>query len=205
MIRLVIFDFDGTLANTRPYLMGILKELEPKYHYPLISQDVAMSKPILKILFEDLKIPFWKIPFFIRDVTTRMFEKSKQARMYPGMPQVLAQVSKKYLTGIVTGNDEATVRIVLKRTLAKEMLFIHGRVPLFRKHIVFRRLIRTYGLAPKDILYIGDELRDIAAARKAGVKIGAVSWGYNTPRALKAKHPDYLFRNPSSVRRVLKG
>jgi phosphoglycolate phosphatase len=48
-------------------------------------------------------------------------------------------------------------------------------------------------------LSIGDEVRDIAAARKAGIAIAAVTWGYNSRAALERAHPDYLVTRPAEL------
>lgn len=50
---------------------------------------------------------------------------------------------------------------------------------------------------------MGDEIRDIEAAKKAGVGAVAVGWGYNILKILKEQNPDYLVRSPKELAKVL--
>jgi phosphoglycolate phosphatase-like HAD superfamily hydrolase len=52
-------------------------------------------------------------------------------------------------------------------------------------------------------VYVGDEVRDIVAARKAGVDVAAVSWGYNTREVLAKHEPDYLIERPELLPTLL--
>ena len=50
-----------------------------------------------------------------------------------------------------------------------------------------------------EMIYIGDETRDIQAAKKAGIRSAAVTWGYNSRKALEAQSPDYLIHSPQEL------
>jgi len=52
---------------------------------------------------------------------------------------------------------------------------------------------------------VGDEIRDITAARKAGMDIASVAWGYNTVESLKSHKPDYLIYEPSQLIEIVQG
>jgi phosphoglycolate phosphatase-like HAD superfamily hydrolase len=55
------------------------------------------------------------------------------------------------------------------------------------------------------VVYVGDEERDVVAARQAGVDIAAVTWGYNSPELLAVQEPDYLIDYPDELRTLLIG
>ena len=57
-------------------------------------------------------------------------------------------------------------------------------------------------LHPSNVLYVGDEVRDIEAAKKAGIRIAAVTWGYNSKKALEAYKPDYLVTKPEELLQI---
>ena len=59
-------------------------------------------------------------------------------------------------------------------------------------------------LVSQDIIYVADEVRDIEAARKAGVKIICVSWGYNDKSSLEKNNPDALVDNTDQLFAVIK-
>jgi len=60
-------------------------------------------------------------------------------------------------------------------------------------------VIRRAGAAPQNVISIGDEVRDIEAARAVGIACGAVSWGYAAPAALQALAPDYMFAQMDEI------
>ena len=51
-------------------------------------------------------------------------------------------------------------------------------------------------LKSQEILYVGDELRDVKASQKAGIPVAAVTWGFNSRESLAASKPTYLFDRP---------
>jgi phosphoglycolate phosphatase len=63
---------------------------------------------------------------------------------------------------------------------------------LFGKARIFRRVVHTEGARQDRVLVIGDETRDMEAARQAGLPCAAVTWGYATTAALVACGPDHL-------------
>jgi phosphoglycolate phosphatase len=60
-------------------------------------------------------------------------------------------------------------------------------------------MVSNHGLDRNHVLYIGDETRDIEAAHKAGVRVAAVTWGYNNAEMLKRFSPDYLVSRPHEL------
>jgi len=67
----------------------------------------------------------------------------------------------------------------------------------------FRRVLRRAGVPAADAVAFGDEVRDIEAARAAGITCAAVTWGYAAPEALRAHAPDFVFDRMEEVVREL--
>jgi phosphoglycolate phosphatase len=74
---------------------------------------------------------------------------------------------------------------------------------IFGKAQKFRRVIRRAGVDPREVIAIGDETRDIEAARLAGIACGAVTWGYAAPKALIDRGPDLVFGRMEEIAHVL--
>ncbi len=70
---------------------------------------------------------------------------------------------------------------------------------LFGKAAVFRKVVRKAGSTPARTLCIGDEVRDINAAREAGCECGAVTWGFATREILEASAPDFVFTETGEI------
>jgi phosphoglycolate phosphatase-like HAD superfamily hydrolase len=65
--------------------------------------------------------------------------------------------------------------------------------------------MKEFGYSAREILFVGDELRDIEAAQETGVHMAAVTWGYNSTAALEAAGPDYLIADPMGICRLVEG
>jgi phosphoglycolate phosphatase len=101
-------------------------------------------------------------------------------------------------SAIVSSDSEASVRQVLGTANSLITCFDCGAA-LFGKHWKFRRVARRLGTEPADTICIGDEIRDIEAAKAAGMDSGAVAWGYALPSALQAARPTHLFNSIEEI------
>ena len=70
---------------------------------------------------------------------------------------------------------------------------------IFGKAGALKMLIRRHRVAKSDVWMVGDELRDIEAAKKAGINCIAVTWGLQHPDTLKAAHPTYVVDSPGQI------
>ena len=70
---------------------------------------------------------------------------------------------------------------------------------LWGKSHHLKTLLKTHEFDLNKTIYIGDEIRDIEAAHKVGIRIAAVTWGYNSKKALESYHPDFLITEPQQL------
>ena len=76
---------------------------------------------------------------------------------------------------------------------------------MFGKAARFRKVLRRSGILPPDAICIGDEIRDLDAARRAGIAFGAVAWGFTRAEALQARGPNVLFSSLDEIADSLTG
>ena len=72
----------------------------------------------------------------------------------------------------------------------------------FGKHIGLNKIVKKHNFNKQEVLYLGDETRDIEAARKTGIKSGAVLWGFEGSVPLTAAKPNYLFTKPLDLLKI---
>ena len=70
---------------------------------------------------------------------------------------------------------------------------------LFVKSRTIKRFLRKSGIPNENFVYVGDEVRDIEACRDAGVKIIAVTWGWDPHDAIKNNSPDFIANEPQDI------
>jgi phosphoglycolate phosphatase len=123
-----------------------------------------------------------------------------QIELFPGTPDLLEQLAATGVKiALVTSNAEANARKILGAEHAARIDFYACGSSLFGKAPKFRRVLRKMGIPATATLAVGDETRDIDAAREVGMRAGSVLWGYASEEVLTALNPDALFRTPQDI------
>ena len=122
-----------------------------------------------------------------------------------GIDQVLLKLKNLgYILGIVTSNNQENVDTFLaKNQLTHLFDYVYSGTAVFGKHRVINQAIRQHKLDKTDVIYVGDETRDIRSARKSRISVIAVSWGFNATKILSEHQPDYLVNHPSELLRAI--
>ncbi|HEY9234573.1 MULTISPECIES: HAD hydrolase-like protein [Phenylobacterium] len=202
--RLIIFDFDGTLADSAAWFAVALNGMARRYGFREI--DVAemarlRSQPNREIM-RRLRVSPWKLPFIAAHARKLAAEAASSINLFPGVAEMLRRLQGRGVKlAIVSSNSEATVRKVLGPDLAGLVSHYGCGASVFGKARKFRDVIRKAGVAEADVLSVGDEVRDIEAARKVRLATGAVTWGYANADILRAQRPSALFETTDDVLR----
>lgn len=200
--RLIIFDFDGTLADTFPWLTGILEKVADKYNFnlPAAHELQHMRTRHTRELMEEYNISFWKLLSMSRFVQKNLAQDIHKIQLFPGMEEVLRELHELGVRlAVVSSNSTANVEKVLGPEISSLFEMFECGASMFGKSSRFHKVIKKTKIAPEDTLCIGDEIRDLEAARKAGLDFGAVSWGYTLPEALKEHTPQILFKDVAEI------
>jgi phosphoglycolate phosphatase len=203
MTKYLIFDFDGTIADTFQIVERSGLELAKKYGLHI---DAAEAKRIglKKALMKD-KFPMWKVPRAMMDLKAAINQGIREeVQLFPGMKPVLEQLTQTYSLVILSSNSKDNIECFLAKNAIQELFsFIYSDSSLFGKQIVINRLCKRHHISLKEMVYIGDEDRDIHAAHKLKIPVIAVSWGYNVRELLAAEKPDYLVDKPEELLGIL--
>ena len=202
---LVIFDLDGTLADSLPWFRRNVNDVADLFGFSRIAdEDVqslrhAGSREILR----RLKVPLWKLPAIAGHMRRMKAEHLADIPLFPGTEAMLRALRDGGLRlALVSSDSEANARRQLGEAAALFSHFDCG-ASLFGKASKFRRVVKRAGVRPAQAIAIGDEIRDIEAARAAGIACGAVTWGYAAPDALRALEPDLVFERMKDVAALL--
>jgi phosphoglycolate phosphatase len=124
---------------------------------------------------------------------------------FAGIPEMLRLLKQEgFILGILTSNSEENVNLFLQRHNLELFDFVRSSSRLFGKAREIRGILKKGRWAKEEVIFIGDECRDIEASHKAGVRVAAVSWGFNTPEALLALQPAALLHEPQEISRLLR-
>jgi phosphoglycolate phosphatase len=203
--RLVIFDFDGTLAATLEAGFDLVNELAPKYGFEPISQERAdeLREMRSREAIMELGIKARSIPKLLMEVRTALRSQMDRIKPIDGIEDALVKLKEQGVRlGILTSNSKENVQVFLEHwELAGLFDFVTAGSTLFGKVRLLRRTMEAEapGLDVSEVVYVGDETRDIHAAQRAGMRSAAVTWGLNRKAALVAVGPDEVLEDPKEL------
>jgi phosphoglycolate phosphatase len=195
--RLAIFDFDGTLADSLPWFRASFHDVIARFGLtPVTAEELEGMRGLsAREIMSRLNVSMWQLPAIVSDMRNRKLAAASDTSLFAGIPAMLSDLQRLGIkTAIVSSNSEASVRQVLGPATSLITRFDCGAA-VFGKHWKFRRVARKLGAKTSETICIGDEIRDIEAAKAAGMDSGAVAWGYALPSALEAAGPMYLFNS----------
>lgn len=199
---LAIFDFDGTLADSADWFFGSLNEAARRFGFRVTTPDEreALRHCDSREILRRLDVPMWKLPLIARHMRRRAAEDIEAIRLFDGIEAALATLHARGIRlAIVSSNAEANIRHVLGDDLAARIGFFGCGSSLFGKAAKLEKAIRDAAVTPARTICIGDEIRDIEAARSIGAAAGAVLWGYAAPNALRTCGPDIVIERVSDL------
>ncbi|SFO19296.1 phosphoglycolate phosphatase [Bradyrhizobium sp. Ghvi] len=201
---LAIFDLDGTLVDSFPWFLRTINDVADRFGFRRVAdEDVEeLRHASTREILSRLEVPVWKLPAIARHARRLKGEAAAEISLFAGADAMLRTLAGKGIQlALVTSDSEANARQKLGTSAA---LFSHFdcAASVFGKPARFRRVIRRAGVEPHRVISIGDEVRDIEAARAVGIACGAVCWGYAAPAALRTLRPDFVFEHIDEVVRA---
>jgi phosphoglycolate phosphatase len=200
--RLAIFDLDGTLADSLPWFRRHVNDVADRFGFRRVAEeDIApLRRAPPREILERLAVPLWKVPRIARHMRRLKTAHLDAIPLFPGVEAMLRTLRDGGVRlALVSSDSEANARAQLGARNAGLIADFACGAALFGKAAKFRRVAKRAGVAPASAIAIGDEVRDIEAARAAGMACGAVAWGYAAPETLRALRPDLLFERMEDI------
>jgi phosphoglycolate phosphatase len=204
MIRVVAFDFDGTIADSFDVFIETFRSIAPKGVDVTIPPNELRGLSVPEVL-KMLKIKRISVPGLIIRGRKEMAKNITEVSIFKGLTTELKQLQKQgIVVCILSSNSKESIATFLKNNdldgLIDEVI---GDISLFGKAKAIKKLAKSRDCNNNEVVYIGDEVRDIAAAKKADVISIAVSWGFNTKEALKKHEPSFVADKPAELSKLI--
>lgn len=194
----IIFDFDGTLTNNLPVAVKAMNSILKKLNYPLLTEQ-KIRKLGTKALFKQYKINGAKLLLFVFLARRQIAKYVDEYPIPTNMDKVIEKLSKRNNLAIVTSNSEKNVKKFLRRHHLQEYFNEIYSGSYFGKERKILKIIQNHNWKKSETVYVGDEVRDMEAGKKAGLKTYGVAWGFELPKLLQKAGATKIFKNPHDL------
>lgn len=201
MKELLIFDFDGTLANTEEASYQVYEQMTEIYGVPQMSREAlkAFKKKPLKQRIKETGIPYYLLPKIVSESQSKLTKFMKDSFPFEGIPLLLETLSKQYQLIIVSSNHKKIIKKFLKDHQIDVFQKVYGGAALFGKANTIKKAIKKAKSKVKKAIYIGDETRDYQACQELKLDMIAVSWGYEDIDVLMQENIPLIAKTPDDV------
>lgn len=202
--KYLIFDFDGTLADTEFIYFEAYKRIYRRFDLPKFTKAelIKFKSSKIKDLITEYKIGPVKLLKITQALNQEITSLISQANFYPDIKKILLVLKKDHVLGILSSSHLSNIESFFnQQNLPLDNVFTFWRCEkdLFTKDRALTALIKKYKIPRKELLYFGDQVRDIEACQRVGVAVAAVTWGFASEELLINAQPNFLLNQSSEI------
>ena len=202
MLKHLIFDFDGTVVNSADLYIKLCNNMAEELKVSPVSIESLKELAGLTIRqrCKKLNIPFYRLPFISAMVQEKIKNHIDELHWIDGIEDELIKLKNiGYDLKMISSNSVSNITSFFENNNSDIFKNIYSSKGIFNKHHSIKALLKKYNIRKDEALYIGDELRDIKACKKAKIKIIAVTWGYDPKELLLKGKPDFIADTPAQM------
>jgi phosphoglycolate phosphatase len=216
--ELVMFDLDGTLIATAPEIFDAVNDTLRQFNLQEVSQEQVVTwigHGTRELLIKAVSLREQVDPQTLRG-SAHFVEMNKafddhylnrcgtRSALYPQVRETLTTLRQRGIKIAVVTNKEGRY--------TQAVLDAHGITPVIDLVVSGDTLptkkpdaagvmhcLQKFGVVPDRALFVGDSSIDVATARNAGVRVWALSYGYNMGEPIEASHPDRVIADCSAL------
>ena len=205
-MALIIFDYDGVLADTLDDLIQFGQQACDQLGVNhIVTKDDLGNLEVMSFATygRACQVPEHLVDEFVKISLNLFAEKKSPPAIFAGMSEVIQYFSSQHKLAIVTTNSSQNVNLFLAQ---------HGLSDLF--HAVYgvdttgskaqKISVARERFGEESIFMIGDALSDVRAAKEAGVTSIAVTWGHQSVETLLRGEPEYVVESPRQLIKIVK-
>jgi len=209
-MALIIFDYDGVLADTLDDLLQSGQEACNKLGVKhLVTEDDLYNLEVMSLASfgQACEVPEHLVDEFVKICLNFLAEKKSPPAIFTGLSNVIRQLSVNHMMAIVTTNSSQNVNAFLvKHGLDGLIQAVYGvdspgskaqKISMARNRLLESK-------KEESVFMVGDSLSDVFAAKEASVNSVVVTWGHQSLEKLLRGNPDYVVSSPQNLIEVIK-
>jgi phosphoglycolate phosphatase len=202
----ILFDFDGVLADTLEDMLRFAQEVcdELGVKHTVIGTDLSELEVMsFATLGQACETPDELVDEFVRRCTGKFAARMSPPAIFNGLVEVVKKLAESHVLAVVTGNTEGNVRAFLEEHGLDGCIHAVYGVDMPGSKVEKILMAKSrFAAEGGTVFMVGDSLSDIRAAKEAGVKSIAVSWGHQSVRRLAEAAPDHVVRLPEELSEI---
>lgn len=198
----IIFDFDGTLADSMPLFMQAWNTYAAQFNYlPVSEKDLAASRNLtIQQRAKKYGFPMHKIPVILPKVYQYFKTHMNEVALFDGIKEMLEALAHNgYRIVIISSNAKENIELFLKQEGIESVSQVLTSSRIFGKDTVIRKYMKQQNVTAEQLLYVGDEVRDIVACNKVAVPFAWVSWGLDGFELIEKERPKFVVHTPQEL------
>lgn len=201
-MKTIIFDFDGTIADSSQVFMHGWNAFAEQYHYLKVDEsDIALARTMtLHECAKRYRFPMMKMPIILPKIYRYYNAHIKSVKPYDGIHDMLKLLKEAgHELVILSSNEKKNIEDFLIANEITEIETVLSANKLFGKDRTLKKFMKDRRLKTSNLFYIGDEQRDLEACKKCDIPFGWVSWGLHGEELIEPYEPAHKFYNPKQI------
>lgn len=209
MIKVIFFDFDGTISDAKEIAyLSMVKVLEEKgYEFD--------KEKLLDLMGSKMQVTLKKLNLKTKDleiVRKKFYKYFTKAALDGGIKPCVSlkplwKLSKNYSLIVVSNSETSFLKVSIKKLKLKGLFRkIYGAEKFTKKDKMLKKLFKKMKIKPHEAIYIGDRFSDIKYARSVGCVAVAIhnkcSW--SNLETIKNENPDFIIKNFIELEKLIK-
>lgn len=205
-MKYIIFDFDGTLADSTEVLMHAWNLVADQHQFEqLHKEDIpSLKKLSMQERAKKFRFPMYKLPVVLPKIYRFVKEHIHEIKLFDEIKEMLNTLGQRgYGIIILSSNDSENIKLLLKQEQVSSVSQVLTSSKIFGKDAVLKKFMKQEQVTPDQCLYVGDEVRDILACKKVNVPVMWVSWGIDSYELIQKENPEYIAHTPSEIIEII--
>ena len=201
--KFVILDFDGVIADSWQIAFETMNSYSEEFGFLPMSFDAA-SDLTTKEIFKAYNLGFFAQFRLASKVKSALHENMNKIDVFPEFLAICKRLSEQGIeVAIITSNSKENVDKFFSHNKIDFIKIVHSTTSIFGKDSAIKSFLKEYGVKKETAIYVGDEVRDVTGAKKAGIPVMAVTWGFDPRAKLLQEGPDYLVHDSKHAQMIL--